>query len=101
MLSGLGLSYDDVMELIRPFQFQGYLLFLDNFYTSPALLQALKTVGIGTTGTLRVSRRGVPEAVQTLANVLNRTDVPRRAITFVKGVLMKFMFAGETNSVSP
>ena len=77
VLSGLGLSYDVVMELIRPFQFQGYLLFLDNFYTSPALLQALKTVGIGTTGTLRVSRRGVPEAVQTLANVLNRTDVPR------------------------
>ena len=77
VLSGLGLSYDVVMELIRTFQFQGYLLFLDNFYTSPALLQALKTVGIGTTGTLRVSRRRVPEAVQTLANVLNRTDVPR------------------------
>ena len=34
-----GLSFDVVMELVRPFQHQGYYLFTDNFYTSPALVQ--------------------------------------------------------------
>ena len=65
------------MELVQPFQLQGYLLFIDNFYTSPALLPALKEIGIGATGTLKVSRRGVPVAVQQLAKALNRSDVPR------------------------
>lgn len=76
-LSGQGLAYDVVMELVQPFQLQGYLLFIDNFYTSPALLPALKELGIGTTGTLNISRREVPESVRTLAKALNRSDVPR------------------------
>ena len=41
-LSEHGLSYDVVMELVRPIQFQGYSLFVNNFYTSPALVHALK-----------------------------------------------------------
>lgn len=76
-LSGQRLPYDVAMELVQPFQLQGYLLFIDNFYTSPALLPALKQLGIGTTGTLKLSRREVPESVQSLAKALNRYDVPR------------------------
>ena len=40
-LSTLGLSYDVVMDLIGPFCHQGYHVFLDKFYTSPALVDAL------------------------------------------------------------
>ena len=76
-LSGHGLSYDVVMELIKPFCDQGYLLFMDNFYTSPLLMQALKVKGIGATGTLRLSRSGVPDAVKKLAQTLNGRSVPR------------------------
>ena len=33
--SGKGLSYDVVMDLIQPYSFQGYEVYVDNFYTSP------------------------------------------------------------------
>ena len=50
--SAHGLAYDVVMELIKPFVNQGYLVFFDNFYTSPKLVNDLGAVGIGATGTL-------------------------------------------------
>lgn len=76
-LSSHGLSHDAVMELIQPFCNQGYLLFFDNFYTSPQLMAVLKGKGIGATGTLRLSHSGVPDAVKTLAQSLNGRNVPR------------------------
>ena len=76
-MSAQGLSYDVVMELVQRFQLQGYLLFIDNFYTSPALLPALKQLGIGTTGTFKLSRREVPESVQSLVQALTHYHVPR------------------------
>ena len=36
-ISNKGLSYD-VMKLVQPLLFQGYELYIDNFYTSPTLL---------------------------------------------------------------
>lgn len=57
--------------------FQGYFVFFDNFYTSPALLKSLKELGLGATGTLRANRRGIPESVLVLKQALGRADVPR------------------------
>ena len=75
--SSHGLAYDVVMDLTMPFHHQNYLIFFDNFYTSPTLMDALQEHGISSTGTLRVSRTGVPEAVKELNSVLKRRDVPR------------------------
>ena len=36
-----GLSHDVVMELIQPLVFQGYEVYLDNFYSSPELFDHL------------------------------------------------------------
>ena len=47
------------------------------FYTSPDLAAALKEHGIGTTGTLKTTREGLPDKVKTLAQALNRSDVRR------------------------
>ena len=58
-----GLSFNVVMELVAPFQFQGYELFIDNFYSSPSLFDALLKVGIRATGTLHTNRAGVPDSV--------------------------------------
>ena len=33
---------------------------MDNLYTSPELFRALKTLGIGACGTVRVDRKGMP-----------------------------------------
>ena len=40
-ISKHGLGYDVVMELVEPYLNQGYHLYLDNFYTSPGLLEHL------------------------------------------------------------
>lgn len=42
--SGKGLSYDVVMKLLEPYFFQGYEVYVDNFYTSPILLKDMVTV---------------------------------------------------------
>ena len=76
-ISDNGLAFDVVTELLGSFQFQGYSVFFDNLYTSPALIHTLKDQGISATGTLRVNRRGVPESVAQLKTVLSRSDVPR------------------------
>ena len=39
--SGNGLSYDVVVSLMKPYNLQGYSLYIDNFYTSPTLVTDL------------------------------------------------------------
>ena len=60
-----GATYDIVMRLMAPLLNQGYRLYIDNYYTSPILLQDLyykKTVACGT---LRSNRKGVPTVIKT------------------------------------
>ena len=85
-LSAHGLAYDVVMELIQPFCDQGYHLFFDNFYTSPALVNDLSSKGIGATGTLRTNRAGVPREVKKLAEILNHKNVPRGTGFYIREV---------------
>ena len=60
-----GATYDIVMRLMAPLLNQGYRLYIDNYYTSPVLLQDLyykKTVACGT---LRSNWKGVPTVIKT------------------------------------
>ena len=43
-ISSNGLSCDVVMQLVQPFMFQGYEVFMDNFNTSPSLDAALLSI---------------------------------------------------------
>ena len=65
------------MKLVQPFQFQGYLLYCDNFYSSLQLFKDLKQMGIQATGTVIKNRRGIPPSVKKLRDALSRSDVPR------------------------
>ena len=47
-----GLGHRVVMDLMEQYQMKGHCLFIDNFYTSPQLLQDLLTIGIYCTGTI-------------------------------------------------
>ena len=67
------LSFDVVMKLVAPFEFQGYELFTDNFYSSPSLFDALLEVGIHVTGTLCTNHTGVPESVVQVKQELMKT----------------------------
>ena len=52
-LSWNGLSYDVMIDLINGLDHQGYIVYMDNFYTSPILFkEELANLGFGATGTL-------------------------------------------------
>ena len=83
-----GLGFDVVTNLVKPFQHQGYYLFIDNFYTRPVLVQKLEEVGIRTTGTLQTSRQNVPEEVQQLKMALKSKRILSPVFMF-PGVIKK------------
>ena len=70
-----GLSHDVVMELTQPLVFQGYEVYLDNFYSSPELFDHLFECGITATGKFRANRRGLPADVLVLKVALDKPQV--------------------------
>ena len=72
-----GLAYDVVMKLVAPFLFQGYHLYIDNFYTSRKLLDELYQCEMYTTGTFRIDRKDVPSDVKLMKEVLNGRKISR------------------------
>ncbi|XP_033946331.1 squamous cell carcinoma antigen recognized by T-cells 3 isoform X1 [Pseudochaenichthys georgianus] len=72
LTTGQGLGYSSVMDLMPlPLLGGGYALFVENFYTSPALFEDLSTQNIGCCGTIGTNQIGFPQ------NELN--DLPKKA----------------------
>ncbi|XP_069192572.1 piggyBac transposable element-derived protein 4-like [Procambarus clarkii] len=62
--SGVGkTTIDTVMALIEPLKDKGYHLYMDNYYNSVRLSEALLQVGVYTCGTLRL-QHGAPKSLQ-------------------------------------
>jgi hypothetical protein len=55
-----GATHDVVMKLIRGFENQHHIFFFDSYFTSPALLNSLKVVGIWSCGSVQSKRKGLP-----------------------------------------
>ncbi|XP_070188662.1 piggyBac transposable element-derived protein 4-like [Littorina saxatilis] len=59
-----GATYDLVMHMLGGYFGQGYVLYMDNYYSSPILYWDLWLSGVGASGTLRANRKGVPQVVK-------------------------------------
>ena len=61
-----GMTRAVVNNLIAAYEHQGYIVYTDNFYTSPALAKDLNGKDTQLVGTLRSNRQGVPEAMKSV-----------------------------------
>ena len=63
--SGPCLSHRVVLELLdyTRLQNKGYIVYTDNFYTSPELFNDLYAWGFGASGTVRANQKGLPREV--------------------------------------
>ena len=66
LTSSLGLAHRVVLDLLDDDRLKnkGYHVYMDNFYTSPALLRDLRDEGFEACGTIRSNRVGIPEDIR-------------------------------------
>lgn len=72
--SNLSMTEQVEMEMIKGYENKGHVLYTDNFYTSPQLYMALKSVGIGGCGTVKPSRKYLPYDLMPQVLVINKGD---------------------------
>ena len=53
-----------VVNLAEPYFDKGHVIYMDNFFTSPALFSNLADHQVGACGTLRTNKRGVPARIK-------------------------------------
>lgn len=80
------------MELTAPYIFQDYEVFIDNYYSSPAMFGALLEVEVCATGTLHTNRTGVPISSRQSSQSL-RHHVVQATISIS---LLPHIYVGET-----
>ena len=64
--------------------FEGYRLYVDNFYASPQLFEDLLGWGITATGTLCTNRTSVPNEVKQLKSVLEKRSTLRGSVYYIR-----------------
>ena len=53
-----------VLSFVQPLLKKGHMLWMDNFYNSPALAERLKSLNTNCVGTLRLNRKDVPKTLK-------------------------------------
>uniref|UniRef100_A0A673I8T7 PiggyBac transposable element-derived protein domain-containing protein n=1 Tax=Sinocyclocheilus rhinocerous TaxID=307959 RepID=A0A673I8T7_9TELE len=95
--SGKGLSFDVVTSLVnRDYLGSGYVIYCDNFYTSPLLFRHLHQLGFGACGTCREGSVGVPSTKQ---NAPSKRS-PRGSIRWIRDDVLLFVKWMDTREVT-
>jgi hypothetical protein len=69
-----GVTFDTVMRMTRGYENKQHVLFIDNWFTSPAVLDALKQRGVRCCGSVRRNRRGMPAIPEADIRALGRGE---------------------------
>jgi len=73
-----GATYDTVIRMIQRYQNQQLVLFTDNWFTSPTLMNALKQRGIRMCGSVRNNRKGMPRIPKNAIKALAKGECIQR-----------------------
>jgi hypothetical protein len=76
--SEAGATFDTVMRMTRGYEDKQHVLFVDNWFTSPAVLEALKQRGIRCCGSVRRNRKGMPSIPEAEVRALGRGEWAQR-----------------------
>ena len=66
-----------VIDLLKGLENKGHVVFMDNWYTSPALVHKLSQLGFGARGTVRYTTQGIPDSANPKKVPMNRHDPPQ------------------------
>ena len=69
-----GATFDTVMRMTQGYEDKGHVLYIDNWFTSPAILDTLKQKGIRCCGSVRRNRRGMPTIPDAEVRALGRGE---------------------------
>jgi Transposase IS4 len=72
--SEYGSTYDLMLHMTEPYQYQQYILFTDNWFTSPTVANALLQRGIRLCGSVKSNRIGMPSISDVDINALGRGE---------------------------
>jgi hypothetical protein len=72
--SEYGATFDTFMRLIRGYEDKQHILYMDSWFTSPALLDPLMQKGIRCCGSVRRNRKGMPNIPETDIRALGRGE---------------------------
>ncbi|XP_063077170.1 piggyBac transposable element-derived protein 4-like [Engraulis encrasicolus] len=71
-----GATHLIVRELMAPYTGKGHEVYMDNFYTSPAIAEELASKDTGLCGTVRCNRKGMPKGLTGQHLLLAKGDDP-------------------------
>ena len=78
-VSDNGIVYDLVFRMCEPYLDQGYVIFMDNWYSSPILYHDLRKRNTGSCGTVKANRIGFPNG---FAKMIVKEKGDQRVFTY-------------------
>lgn len=79
-----GLGYKVVTSLVSQYKHQGYTIYMDYFYSLPALFKDLIQSGFNACGTLRTNRKGITERFKNKTRSTGKITICSHLIIILK-----------------
>ena len=68
-----------VLDLLKGLEHKGHCIYMDNWFSSPALVSKLSQLGFGACGTVRYTTRAIPDFANPKKHPMKRDADPQTA----------------------